>query len=64
MVLSCTISVGAGRGRSPFSTAVASQVAVHEWLAVVHQTTLDVVEFDGLTHSLPDSLTMPPWFVR
>ncbi|KAL2017248.1 hypothetical protein VTK56DRAFT_2360 [Thermocarpiscus australiensis] len=46
--------------RAPFSTAVASHVTVHEWLAAVHKTTLDVVEFDGLTHSLPDSLMSDP----
>ncbi|KAJ5496623.1 nonribosomal peptide synthase [Penicillium fimorum] len=42
--------------RAPYCTAVPAQVTVHEWLAEVHQTTLDVLEFDGLPQGLPDSL--------
>ena len=29
---------------------------VRGWLAEVHQTALQIIEFDGLSHGLPDSL--------
>jgi non-ribosomal peptide synthetase component F len=50
-VLGCLV------GRGIFSTAVRPQATVHEWLAEVHQTTLDLLEFDGLTSALPASLS-------
>jgi amino acid adenylation domain-containing protein len=46
--------------RSIFSTHVASDANVREWLAEVHKTTLDMVEFDGLTHGLPDRFMTDP----
>ncbi|KAE9363953.1 putative nonribosomal peptide synthase [Stipitochalara longipes BDJ] len=46
--------------RSLFSTAISPDATVHEWLAEVHKTTLDVLEFDGLYHALPDSLMVDP----
>ncbi|GLA87251.1 hypothetical protein AtubIFM56815_001673 [Aspergillus tubingensis] len=35
-------------------------MAVYDWLATVHEITLDIIEFDGLTHSLPPSLMADP----
>ena len=52
--------VGAVVNSTPFSTAVPTHVTVHEWLAEVHKTTLDVLEFDGLALSLPDFLRSDP----
>lgn len=52
--------VGALVDSAPFSTAVPPQVTVSGWLADVHQTTLDVLEFDGLALSLPESLRSDP----
>ncbi|KAF2713299.1 putative nonribosomal peptide synthase [Pleomassaria siparia CBS 279.74] len=52
--------VGPVVGKSPFSTAVPAQSTVHEWLAQVHKTTLDVMEFDGVTSSLPESMLGSP----
>ncbi|KAF2241164.1 putative nonribosomal peptide synthase [Trematosphaeria pertusa] len=46
--------------RAIFSTHVAPKATVREWLADVHKTTLDLVEFDGLTHGLPESLMADP----
>ncbi|KAF5855854.1 hypothetical protein ETB97_008318 [Aspergillus alliaceus] len=46
--------------RSLFSTSIGKDATVHDWLATVHETTLDIIEFDGLTHSLPPSLMADP----
>ncbi|KAF7170626.1 hypothetical protein CNMCM5623_002997 [Aspergillus felis] len=46
--------------RSLFSTSIAKDATVHNWLATVHKTTLHIIEFDGLTHSLPPSLMADP----
>ncbi|PYH39301.1 putative NRPS-like enzyme [Aspergillus neoniger CBS 115656] len=35
-------------------------MAVYDWLTTVHEITLDIIEFDGLTHSLPPSLMADP----
>ncbi|KAJ4336823.1 hypothetical protein N0V95_008503 [Ascochyta clinopodiicola] len=48
--------VGPLTTRAPFSAAVPNQKTVHEWLADIHEATLGVFEFDGLMHSLPESL--------
>ena len=48
--------VGAAVDSAPFSTAVPTDVTVHEWLAEVHKRSLDVLGFDGLAFSLPDFL--------
>ncbi|PGG97402.1 hypothetical protein AJ79_09214 [Helicocarpus griseus UAMH5409] len=53
-------TVGAIVDSTPFSTAVPRHATVNEWLVQVHQTTLDVLEFDGLAFSLPDSLRADP----
>ncbi|KAL2074707.1 hypothetical protein VTL71DRAFT_8486 [Oculimacula yallundae] len=42
---------------APFGLFVPKDISVHEWLAEVHKTTLDVLEFDGLPNALPTSLT-------
>lgn len=47
-------------GRGIFSTNIARDSTVHEWLSEVHKTTLDLIESDGLTHGLPDSLMVDP----
>ncbi|RYO84859.1 hypothetical protein DL762_005440 [Monosporascus cannonballus] len=52
--------VGPLLSRVPFSNAVPTHARVHEWLAEVHKTNLDVLEFDGLVHSFPDSLMFDP----
>ncbi|PTB42729.1 hypothetical protein M441DRAFT_57395 [Trichoderma asperellum CBS 433.97] len=52
--------VGPVVGKSPFSTAVPAQKNVHEWLSEVHKTTLDIMEFDGVTSSLPESMLANP----
>ena len=52
--------VGALVDGTPFSTAVPAHSTVHEWLIDVHKTTLNVLEFDGLALSLPDSLRSDP----
>ncbi|KAM0087858.1 hypothetical protein ACP6JD_008816 [Aspergillus fumigatus] len=46
--------------RSLFSTSIVKDATAHDWLATVHKTTLDIIEFDGLTHSLPPSLMADP----
>ncbi|ORX91634.1 putative nonribosomal peptide synthase [Clohesyomyces aquaticus] len=46
--------------RGIFYTHVAPKAKVHEWLADVHKTTLDLIEVDGLTHGLPESLMADP----
>ncbi|GIC93741.1 putative NRPS-like enzyme [Aspergillus udagawae] len=46
--------------RSLFSTSIGKDATVHDWLSAVHKTTLDIIEFDGLTHSLPPSLMADP----
>lgn len=46
--------------RSLFSTSIDRDATVHGWLATVHKITLDIIEFDGLTHSLPASLMADP----
>jgi hypothetical protein len=43
-----------------FGTRVKPDATVRSWLAEVHQTTLHLVEFDGLSHGLPDSLMADP----
>lgn len=48
--------VGPLTTRAPFSAAVPTRKTVHEWLADMHGTTLDILEFDGVMHSLPESL--------
>ena len=48
--------VGAVANSAPFSTAVPTDITVHEWLAQVHKTILDILEFDGIFLSLPDSI--------
>ncbi|KAF5654520.1 nonribosomal peptide synthetase 11 [Fusarium sp. NRRL 25303] len=52
--------VGPLLSRVPFSTPVPSSGHVHEWLAEVHKATLDTLEFDGLSHALPDSIMADP----
>ncbi|KAL6365731.1 hypothetical protein LRP88_01732 [Fusarium phalaenopsidis] len=52
--------VGPLTTRAPFSTAVPSKTTVQEWLAKVNQLNLDMLEFDGLMHSLPESLMQDP----
>ncbi|KAK2826891.1 hypothetical protein FQN49_007354 [Arthroderma sp. PD_2] len=42
--------------RAPFSATIPAQKTVYEWLVEMHQTTLDILEFDGLMHSLPEYL--------
>ncbi|KAH8728020.1 putative nonribosomal peptide synthase [Phaeosphaeriaceae sp. PMI808] len=42
---------------APFSVAIPTHITVHEWLAQVHTTTLNVLEFDGLGRQLPPALT-------
>ncbi|KAM0114423.1 hypothetical protein ACP6JC_009040 [Aspergillus fumigatus] len=44
----------------PASTSIVKDATAHDWLATVHKTTLDIIEFDGLTHSLPPSLMADP----
>ncbi|KAH8805421.1 putative nonribosomal peptide synthase [Xylogone sp. PMI_703] len=46
--------------RAPISTIIPVNATVHEWLAGLHKTVLDVLEFDGLTHSLPPSIMSDP----
>ncbi|GIJ83213.1 putative hybrid PKS-NRPS biosynthetic cluster [Aspergillus pseudoviridinutans] len=46
--------------RSLFCTSIGKDSTVHNWLATVHKTTLDIIEFDGLIHSLPPSLMADP----
>jgi amino acid adenylation domain-containing protein len=46
--------------RSIFSTCVSSSATVSDWLTEVHKTALDLVEFDGLTHGLPEELMTDP----
>ncbi|KAF1935300.1 putative nonribosomal peptide synthase [Clathrospora elynae] len=46
--------------RSIFSTGVNPNATVRGWLAEVHQTALQLVEFDGLSHGLPESLMADP----
>ncbi|KAM0112113.1 hypothetical protein ACP6JB_002136 [Aspergillus fumigatus] len=41
-------------------TSIVKDATAHDWLATVHKTTLDIIEFDGLTHSLPPSLMADP----
>ncbi|KAF2656380.1 putative nonribosomal peptide synthase [Lophiostoma macrostomum CBS 122681] len=41
-------------GNAPFSVSVDPAVSVRAWLRSVHAVTLDVLEFDGLTPTLPD----------
>ncbi|KAF9693972.1 hypothetical protein EKO04_007721 [Ascochyta lentis] len=48
--------VGPVVGKAPFSAAIPSGKTVHEWLSEVHKTTLDIMEFDGVTSSLPDTM--------
>lgn len=52
--------VGPVVGKSPFSTEVPVAKTVHEWLAEVHKLTLDIMEFDGVTSSLPESMRANP----
>lgn len=52
--------VGPLLSRVPFSAPVPSSGRVHEWLAEVHKATLDTLEFDGLSHALPDSIMADP----
>lgn len=52
--------VGPVVGKSPFSTEVPVGKTVREWLSEVHQLTLDIMEFDGVTSSLPDSMRANP----
>ncbi|KAH8131303.1 hypothetical protein LI328DRAFT_161130 [Trichoderma asperelloides] len=52
--------VGPVVGKSPFSTAVPAQKNVHDWLSEVHKTTLDIMEFDGVTSSLPETMLANP----
>jgi amino acid adenylation domain-containing protein len=43
-----------------FCTSVPTHLTVHEWLAAVHRTTLDVLEFEGLAFALPESMRADP----
>lgn len=46
--------------RAIFSTRVGTKITVREWLAEVHQTTLNIVEFDGLTQGMSESIMADP----
>lgn len=46
--------------RALFSTGIGKDATVHDWLATVHKTTLDIIEFDGITHALPAYLMTDP----
>jgi hypothetical protein len=46
--------------RSICSNAMNSKATVRDWLGDVHQTALQLVKFDGISHGLPDSLMADP----
>ncbi|CAN9404340.1 unnamed protein product [Alternaria alternata] len=46
--------------RSIFSALVNPHATVHDLLAEVHQTALQLIEFDGLSHGLPEPLMADP----
>ncbi|KAI9713357.1 MAG: NRPS [Chrysothrix sp. TS-e1954] len=52
--------VGSLTTRSPVAAVISAEVSVNQWLADMHKTTLDCLEFDGLMHSLPDSVMQDP----
>ena len=52
--------VGPLLSRASFSASIGKDVTIHDWLATVHKTTLDIIEFDGTTHALPASLIADP----
>ncbi|KAJ5752421.1 hypothetical protein N7520_009338 [Penicillium odoratum] len=52
--------VGPVVGKSPYSTDVPVGKKVGEWLSELHNLTLDIMEFDGVTASLPEYLRASP----
>jgi hypothetical protein len=52
--------VGALLDRGIFSTQIEIKATVCQWLLKGHRTMLDLVEFDGLTRALPESLMVDP----
>lgn len=52
--------VGPLTTRAPFAAAVPPQKHVRKWLVDMHKTTLDILEYDGLMHSLPEGMMQDP----